>query len=614
MKKKKRGFDKKKIIRIIVLVVVIIAVLLLVWFLYLYPNRVFKENERMLSEAGERYYEINRNTLPSEEGRVISVSLRTLVKQEYLEGLYEPYNNKSCDMDESNVKVVIGDNGSYEYYTYLKCGKYESDVDHEGPVITLNGDTTIRLNRGEEYTEQGVKSVRDDTDGDISIDNVRIRGEVDTSTVGTYEIVYTVNDSLNNEGRVTRKVIVEESLSSVVKRATVDTNNYYKGDPLNNYVMFNNMIFRIVKVNDDNTVTIASDELLASVDYTNDGRFAGSSLDSWLNDYFYNLLEKKYQDLIVSSTWCDDVISSNNYMTLECTRNSDKRRVGILSIQDYNNTLLNNLSFLDYAGIVWYANMGSDNNPWTLTSLYDYPLKSEPMNQEYLFNVRPAVTLKKNTKVLDGDGTIDNPYILVENNSARRNTLVNERQVGEYISYSGYIWRIADITSDNTTEIIMTGVVTNNGEEVSIGYQNSGSKVYNPNKEGNVGYQVINNITRYVSTDLFTRTEIEVPIYNNRVTYQGKHDTKKYNNIVTIPSTFDIFTSKGDNSSNGGYWLIDSSREDNIKTVMNPVGTVSYTDVTDNTTSGVKLKGYLKDDVFISDGHGTLSDPYTISD
>lgn len=614
MKKKKRGFDKKKIIRIIVLVVVLIIVLLLIWFLYLYPNRVFRENERLFSEAGERYYQINKNTLPSDEGRVISVSLRTLIKQEYLEGLYEPYSNESCDMDDSNVKAVIKDNGNYEYYTYLKCGRYESDVDHEGPVITLNGDTTIKLNRGEEYTEQGVKSVRDNTDGDMSIDGVKISGDVDTSKVGTYEIVYTINDSLNNEGRVTRKVIVEESLSSVVKSATNATNNYYKGNALNNYVMFNNMVFRIVKVNDDNTVTIASDEVLASVDYTNDGRFANSSLDSWLNDYFYNLLEKKYQNLIVSSTWCDDVINNDNYMTLECTRNSEKRNVGILSIQDYNNTLLNNISFLDYAGIVWYANMGSDNNPWTLTSLYDYPLKSEPMNQEYLFNVRPAVTLKKNTKVLDGDGTIDNPYILVENNSARRNTLINERQVGEYINYSGYTWRISDITDDNTTEIIMTGAVVNNGEEISIGYQNSGAKVYNPNKEGNIGYQIINNVTRYVSTDLFTKTKIEVPIYNNRVTYEGKHDTKTYNNIVTIPSTFDIFASKGDNTSSGGYWLIDSSQEDNVKTVMNPVGTVSYTSVTDDTTRGVKLKAYLKDDVFISDGKGTLDEPYTISD
>ena len=326
----------------------------------------------------------------------------------------------------------------------------------------------------------------------------------------------------------------------------------------------------------------------------------------------------KYQDLIVSSRWCDDVVNNDDYMTIECNRTSAKRNVGILSIQDYNNTLEGTgfaaASFLDNPGLTWYANMGSDNNPWTITSLYDYPLKAEPMNKEYLFNVRPAVTLKKNTKILSGDGSENNPYILVENNSAKRNTLVNTRQVGEYIRYSGYTFRIAGITDDNTTEIIMTGVLNNNGEEVQIGYENSGAKVYNPNKEGNIGYQVINNMTRYISTDLFAKTKIEVPIYNNRVTYKGKHDTKTYNNIVTIPSTFDIFSSKGDNTSSGGYWLIDSSKADNVKTFMFPAGTIDYDSVLDSAISGVKIKAYLKDVVFITGGNGSITDPYTIDD
>ena len=618
MEKKKRGFNKKKIITIVIIGVILVIAILLVWFLYLYPHKVFRENEELLDAAGKRYFQINRTRLPSEEGRVVSVPLSTLTKQDYVDGLYEAYGNKLCDLNESNVKVVLNSSGDYEYYTYLKCGNYESDVDHDGPVITLNGDTTIRLSRGDTYEELGVKSVKDNVDGEMNVSLVRIKGEVDTSRVGTYEVTYTISDWLSNESSVTRTVIVEESLSDVVKSATRETNNYYRGMAENNYVMFNNMVFRIVKVNDDDTVTIVSNELLSNVDYTNSGRFEDSSLDKWLNDYFYNLLEKKYKDLIVSSSWCDDVISTNNYMTTECSRTSAKRNVGILSIQDYNNTTEGSgftaRSFLDNSGLTWYANLDENNNPWYISSLYDYPSKSQPMNQEYLFNVRPAVTLKKNTTILDGDGSSSDPYILVENNSARRNTLVNTRQVGEYISYSGYTWRIVGTTDDNTTEIIMTGVVTNNSEELQIGYQNSGAKVYNPNKEGNIGYQVINNMTRYVSTDLFARTKIEVPIYEKRVTYEGKHDTKTYNNIVTIPSTFDIFTAKGDNSSSGGYWLIDSSKAENTKTRMFAAGTIDYDNVEDETMEGVKLKAYLKDDVFITDGDGTLSDPYTIRD
>lgn len=604
--------NKKKIIRIVVIVVVVLLVLAVLYFAFYYPNKLFKDNEEKFIAAGERYYQINKNYLPNQEGRVLSVNLGTLIREDYLDDLYIPYSKKVCNLNESTVKAVKKD-GEFQYYTYLKCGSYESDTDHEGPVITLNGDTTINLDRGAEYKEQGVKSVIDDTDGELDVDSVTIKGEVDTSTVGTYEITYTAVDSLNNKSEVTRKVVVEESFSKVVKEATSGTNGYYKGEDVNNYVMFNNMIFRIVKINSNDTVTIASDEVLANVDYTNDGRFAGSSIDSWLNDYFYNLLEDKYKELITSSKWCDDVLGADDYMSTECSRTSAKRNVGILSIQDYNNTLDNDVSFLDFSGLVWYANLDTDNKPWTITSLYDYPLKAEAMNQEYLFNIRPAVTLKKSTKVLNGDGSYENPYILVQNNSGRRSTNINERQVGEYVNYSGYTWRIAGVNND-TTEIIMTGVVMNDDAEVEIGYNNSGNKVYNPNKKGNIGYQVINSITRYVSTDLFTKTEIEVPIYNNRVTYEGNKDIKTYTNIVTIPSVFDIFSAKGDNSSDGGYWYIDSSLEDGIKTIMNPVGTVSYTEVTDDRTEGVKIKAYLKDDVYITGGDGSLSDPYTIND
>ena len=604
--------NKKKIIRIVVVVLVVLLVLAILYFAFYYPNKVFKDNEKKFIAAGERYYQINKNYLPNQEGRVLTVNLGTLIKEDYLDDIYIPYSKKVCDLNESTVKAIKKD-GEFQYYTYLKCGNYESSTDHEGPVITLNGDSTINLNKGDGYKEPGVKSVVDDTDGNLNVDDVTIKGEVDTNTVGIYEITYSASDSLNNKSEVTRKVVVEESFSNVVKDATSSTNGYYKGDASNNYVMFNNMTFRIVKINSNDTVTIASDEVLANVDYTNDGRFADSSLDSWLNDYFYNLLESKYKKLITSSKWCDDVLNADNYVATECSRSSAKRNVGILSIQDYNNTLSDDISFLDFGGIVWYANLDSNNNPWTMTVLYDYPLKSEPMNQEYLFNVRPAVTLKKNTKVLSGDGSEADPYILVENDSARRNTLINERQIGEYINYSGYTWRIAGI-NDDTTEIIMTGVVTNDDVELQIGYNNSGAKVYNPNKKGNIGYQVINEMTKYVSTDLFTKTKVEVPIYNNKVTYKGKKGTKTYNNIVTIPSVFDIFTAKGDNSSDGGYWYIDSSKEDGVKTVMYPAGTVTYTTVTDDRTEGVKIKAYLKSDVFITDGDGSLEHPYTISD
>lgn len=609
---KKKGIDKKKIIRIVIVVLMIVVLVLLLWFLYFYPNKVFRDNEKLLEEAGKRYYEINSTRLPKEEGRVISVSLNTLVKQKYLDGLYEAYGNKLCDLNESNVKAVNKD-GDYTYYTYLKCGNHESSVDHEGPVITLNGSKNMTVSRGDTFNDPGVKSVVDNVDGNMDKSSVSIKGEVDTSKVGVYEITYTISDSLANKTEVTRKVSVEESLASTVKSNT--ENGYYVGNVDNNYIYFNNMLFRIVRVNDDNSVLIVSNDALANVDYTNDGRFTDSALDKWLNDYFYNLLEPSYQDLIKSSSWCDDVISSDNITTTECSRQTDKRRVGILSLQDYNLSYDGTSSYLDKSNFSWYANLAEDNKAWAITSTDSYPNTIYSSESTNLLNVVPALNLKASTTILEGDGTYTDPYVVVKRDTARRSSELNKRQVGEYVSYSGYLFRISNILDDGTTEVIMDSVLKSNNRQIDIGYTNGNKqKVYNPNQEGNIGYKIKNDMTRYINTDLFVSKKISVPIYNKNITYQGKKDTKEYKLLITIPSTFDIFSARSSTANDSGYWLRDSSKQDNTKAVVRSLGTLTYSNASDNLQAGVKVLAYFDKDVIIESGKGTYLDPYTLID
>ena len=609
---KKKGIDKKKIIRIVIVVLMIVVLVLLLWFLYFYPNKVFRDNEKLLEEAGKRYYEINSTRLPNEEGRVISVSLNTLVKQKYLDGLYEAYGNKLCDLNESNVKAVNKD-GDYTYYTYLKCGNHESKVDHDGPVITLNGSKNMTVSRGDTFNDPGVKSVVDNVDGNMDKSSVSIKGEVDTSKVGVYEITYTISDSLANKTEVTRKVSVEESLASTVKSNT--ENGYYVGNVDNNYIYFNNMLFRIVRVNDDNSVLIISNDALANVDYTNDGRFTDSALDKWLNDYFYNLLEPSYQDLIKSSSWCDDVISSDNITTTECSRQTDKRRVGILSLQDYNLSYDGTSSYLDKSNFSWYANLAEDNKAWAITSTDSYPNTIYSSQSTNLLNVVPALNLKASTTILEGDGTYTDPYVVVKRDTARRSSELNKRQVGEYVSYSGYLFRISNILDDGTTEVIMDSVLKSNNRQIDIGYTNGNKqKVYNPNQEGNIGYKIKNDMTRYINTDLFVSKKISVPIYNKNITYQGKKDTKEYKLLITIPSTFDIFSARSSTANDSGYWLRDSSKQDNTKAVVRSLGTLTYSNASDNLQAGVKVLAYFDKDVIIESGKGTYLDPYTLID
>ncbi len=79
--------------------------------------------------------------------------------------------------------------------------------DEIAPVITLEGETEIKLKAGQSYQEPGFKA-NDNCDGDVT-DKVTVSGTVDTTKGGTYTITYTVTDAHGNKAEVTRKVIVE---------------------------------------------------------------------------------------------------------------------------------------------------------------------------------------------------------------------------------------------------------------------------------------------------------------------------------------------------------------------------------------------------------------------
>jgi hypothetical protein len=81
--------------------------------------------------------------------------------------------------------------------------------DTTAPVITLIGASTINLNVGDTYTEQGATAT-DNYDGDITA-NIVITGAVNTAIAGTYLVNYNVSDASGNAAvQVTRTVNVTE--------------------------------------------------------------------------------------------------------------------------------------------------------------------------------------------------------------------------------------------------------------------------------------------------------------------------------------------------------------------------------------------------------------------
>lgn len=81
--------------------------------------------------------------------------------------------------------------------------KYEDTIP---PKLELAGDISITIYTGSNYNEAGYSAV-DNCDGDIS-DNVNVTNNVNTSSPGSYEIIYEVVDKAGNKSDAKRSVKV----------------------------------------------------------------------------------------------------------------------------------------------------------------------------------------------------------------------------------------------------------------------------------------------------------------------------------------------------------------------------------------------------------------------
>ncbi len=97
---------------------------------------------------------------------------------------------------------------------------------NRAPAISLTGDNPAIVTLGSSYIEPGAMA-QDGEDGDIS-DQITISGQIDTGTVGTYQLTYTVTDTAGLSATpVRREIIVVEPLSHVYPDPVVEGPTIY---------------------------------------------------------------------------------------------------------------------------------------------------------------------------------------------------------------------------------------------------------------------------------------------------------------------------------------------------------------------------------------------------
>ena len=374
----------------------------------------------------------------------------------------------------------------------------------------------------------------------------------------------------------------ESNLSDVLKEQVVTTGSglyyqnkeyIYKGQVENNYVNYSGFLFRIVKINEDNSIKLVTDTSIVNLKLKN--HYKTSDIRNYLNDdgledtgIFYNQLI--YPEMYLKSTsFCiQETLENHN-----CVEQINDK-VGLLTYKEYVQAL-GNESYLNNGTYYWLMSTSAQN-------YYVFTEGGVSSETNGYYGIRPVITLKDNVKVVSGNGTKEDPYQIEKNNIT----------VGSYLKYSNYLWKIIDIEEDGY-KLALTELL----EERSF---SKTSNQYNANDKGSIAYYLNHDFYEKLNKNNLLEKDFYIGNYSDN--YQSAYtDTVK--SYVGLMSVTDNFINDFSN-----YYLLTPDTEDMVYAVGdNSKLIVSSIDE----LKKIRPVIYVSKNVVMT-GSGTIADPYVV--
>lgn len=258
--------------------------------------------------------------------------------------------------------------------------------------------------------------------------------------------------------------IEKQTLASIIIDKNYDTDNfkkvnndyYFYGDAKNNYVTYSNMVFRIVKIDKDNKMTLVSDKPVTSLAYGVDKNFKDNYLIKWLNEsdeINTGILEKNLNNknnyLLKTESCIDDVSSMKN---IGCKKVNDDYYLSLLSIIDYVNTGAED-SFINNGYYTYLANK-NDDGVWYINDKG----KLNTSDGEDIYGVKTTITINSNVSLISGDGTENSPYVIEDKSG----------YFGSYVKLGDDTWRVYE--DGDTLKLVLNNYLEIDGEKFKYIY------------------------------------------------------------------------------------------------------------------------------------------------
>ncbi len=144
----------------------------------------------------------------------------TLVAADMIHNVTETSNyTVYFDGDTPSLEMTFTEAGTYNNIYIFVEDEYGNQSDRLRVSVSVGADSQAPVLRGVDdqavyvgsyFNPMSGVSAADDVDGDLT-DEIEVEGEVDTSTLGTYTLKYTVSDSSGNTTKVVRTITVQDT-------------------------------------------------------------------------------------------------------------------------------------------------------------------------------------------------------------------------------------------------------------------------------------------------------------------------------------------------------------------------------------------------------------------
>lgn len=393
------------------------------------------------------------------------------------------------------------------------------------------------------------------------------------------------------------KVEEKNSIANDIKESNKDNENfkninseyYFYGTDVNNYVSYSNLIWRVIKVNNDNSITIVLDNSITSLANSN------SSIDKWLNkteEEYTGILENNLNNLnkyLTYTNTCKDVIEDTKNIT--CKETIEDTYITTPSLNDYVNTGGSN-GFMNNEEYYYLINTNNENKYWYI----DSDGKLGKTDGSDVLGVKPVVTIKGTIELTGGNGTKDSPYTFEEETTL----------FGSYVKLGEDLWRIYEV-NDDEIKLSLNNYLTINGTEEKYNYSQNGY-YHNDTKTKTLAYYLKNTYLNSLSyKDLIKETKFANGLYSNTTEFDYTKvlnetvDTKvsvlSVGNPILNPELTNYFMSTGINKNSNYIYVFQNDFKLYTKTV---------------TTSLKIVPTITIDKNILTKGTGTINDPLEV--